>query len=259
MAFLVQVLNQSPNEVIGFSRDQLCWLSRVDHLRTILRACILEQCLDSVSLSEDDRRDAMQSFCSKHELNGIDEIEEFRRRRILSASGFEWLVERNLRYKLFCERNYSHAIKSRFFDRKSSLDLVVYSLIRVADPWLARELYLQIKEQEDDFASLAVQYSQGPENKTRGVVGPVPMTQPHPNLAKRLRTGRPGIVLEPFRVEQWWVVVRVESYTPAVFDDATSTKMASELFEEWLQEEVSRQMSKLSPQLLAIESSSECP
>jgi len=66
-------------------------------------------------------------------------------------------------------------------------------------------------------------------------------------------------VLEPFRVEQWWVVVRVESYTPAVFDDATSTKMASELFEEWLQEEVSRQMSKLSPQLLAIESSSECP
>ena len=89
------------------------------------------------------------------------------------------------------------------------------------------------------------EFSQGPESKTRGVVGPVPMLQAHPILAGRLRTSLPGFVHEPFRIEQWWLVVRMESYAPAVLDEGTRAAMAQELLEEWLQAEVSRQMSLL--------------
>ena len=139
--------------------------------------------------------------------------------------------------------------------RKQQLDRVVYSLIRVEEPWLARELYLRIVEQEADFASLAAEFSQGPESKTRGVVGPVPMLQAHPILAERLRISTPGLVQEPFQIQHWWLVVRMESYAPAVLDEGTRMAMGEELLEEWLQAEVNHQMALLVSQVLDTDAS----
>ena len=85
------------------------------------------------------------------------------------------------------------------------------------------------------------------------------MLQAHPILAQRLRTSSPGSLLEPFQIESWWLVVRVESYTPAVLDHPTRMAMAKELLEEWLQAEVDLQMMQLGPQLLRIGTSSEMP
>ena len=115
---------------------------------------------------------------------------------------------------------------------------------------MARELYLRILEKEADFASLAAEFSQGPESKTRGVVGPVPILQAHPVLAERLRISSPGAIQEPFQIEQWWLVVRLESYAPAVLDEGTRMAMGKELLEEWLQAEVNHQMALLVPQVL---------
>ena len=63
------------------------------------------------------------------------------------------------------------------------------------------------------------------------------MTQAHPALSERLRTSQPGQLLQPFRVDQWWVVMRLERYEAAQFDDNTRQRMAQELFEEWLNQE----------------------
>ena len=115
---------------------------------------------------------------------------------------------------------------------------MIYSLLRVEDAALARELYLRIAEGEADFAELAAGYSQGPERSTRGVVGPVPLLQAHPALAELLRTSRPGQLQAPLRIEQWWLVVRLESLRSASFDTDMGNRMARELFDEWVDEEV---------------------
>jgi len=249
---LAQLPSQQWLGNIPFSPEQLRWLSKSQQLMGVVRAHIVEESLESVSLSDEDRREAMRDFCNDKELRSPEEIEDFRCRQLLSPSDFQLFVERPLRLRRLCEREYLPKAEAKFLDRKTSLDRVIYSLIRVAEPWLARELYLRIEAQEADFALLAAQFSQGPESNTRGVVGPVPMLQAHPNLALRLRTSPPGLLLEPFQIEQWWLVVRVETYTSAVFDAPTQMAMANELFEEWLQGEVNRQMSQLAPQLLAM-------
>ena len=103
---------------------------------------------------------------------------------------------------------------------------------------MARELYLRIAGNEAKFADLAAEFSQGPEAKTKGVVGPVPLNQAHPALSERLRTSQPGQLLEPFRIDDWILVARLESYDPARFDESTAQRMAQELFQEWIQENV---------------------
>jgi parvulin-like peptidyl-prolyl isomerase len=149
--------------------------------------------------------------------------------------------------------------EARFLERKTSLDQIVYSLLRVADAGLARELYLRIEDRETDFASAATEYSLGPESKSNGLVGPVPLLQAHPNLAQRLRINPPGHLIEPFQIEQWWVVVRIESYTSAVLDQATRMAMAKELFDEWLEGEVQTQLSQLASQLQSYEQGADRP
>lgn len=250
---------QRQKEDLPFSPDQLSWLSRSNQLNAIISAHVVDRYIGSVQLSEDDQHGAMQAFCAENELQSPEEIADFQASHCLSRSDFQWLVERPLRLNRLCERDFLPKAEARFLQRKTSLDRVVYSLIRVAEPWLARELYLRIAGQEADFASLAVEYSQGPESKTRGVVGPVPMLQAHPNLAQRLRTSAPGLVLEPFQIEQWWLVVRVESYTPAVLDGPTRMAMANELFEEWLQAEVNQQMSQLALRFRAMDPAPDSP
>ena len=124
-------------------------------------------------------------------------------------------------------------------------------MIRLADAGVARELYLKILEGDSDFGDLAQQYSDGPERQTRGIVGPVPLNQGHPNLVQRLRSNPEGTLLEPFQVETWWLVVRVEQKVPATFNEDIQIAMSRELFEEWLQNEVMRQQQHLVDQASA--------
>ena len=43
---------------------------------------------------------------------------------------------------------------------------------------------------------------------------------------------------EPFSIEEWWLVARLERYEPARFDESTMQAMAREMFQEDVEEEV---------------------
>jgi parvulin-like peptidyl-prolyl isomerase len=246
---LDQLTIQPKIEPIPFSTEQLQWLSSCQQLVPVLRSQIIDKALSAISLSEEDQLQAMGAFCEERGLKTPEEVESFCSQQLIFSSHLRSIVERPMRLARLCERDYLPKAEARFLERKTSLDQVIYSLIRVGEPWLARELFLRIESKEADFALLASEYSQGNESKTRGVVGPVPMLQAHPELARRLRTSPPGLVLEPFQIEQWWLIVRVENYNPAVLDEATRMAMAKEIFEEWLQAEVRHQFELLAPQL----------
>ena len=66
--------------------------------------------------------------------------------------------------------------------------------------FLRRSLFLRIDGSESDFGDLAAQYSEGPERNTKGIIGPVPMTQAHPAVAELLRTSKPGVLLHPVKL-----------------------------------------------------------
>ena len=135
--------------------------------------------------------------------------------------------------------------EARFLERKHELDQVVYSLLRLENRFLARELYLQIESDEANFADLAKRYAEGPERNTNGIVGPVSLTQAHPTLVEKLRIAQPGVLMEPFRISDWWLVVRLERYAPATFTDEISDQMCQEMFDAWIDEETAATLLQL--------------
>ncbi len=154
-------------------------------------------------------------------------------------------LERVIRRQEYIREQFAPKAEARFLDRKNELDQVVYSLLRLANNFLARELYLQIESGESNFADLAKRYDEGPERNTNGIVGPVSLTQAHPLLVEKLRVAQPGVLLEPFRVADWWLVVRLERYSPATFTPEVSDRMCREMFDAWIEEETATTLSRL--------------
>ena len=70
--------------------------------------------------------------------------------------------------------------------------MVVYSLIRTSNHQLAKEIYFKIESEEESLEELAIKYSEGNEKYSRGIIGPVPITQGHPSLADKLRVMQKG-------------------------------------------------------------------
>jgi len=120
--------------------------------------------------------------------------------------------------------------------RKNDLDTVVYSLLRVQDHGLARELWIQLSEGEITFAEAASRHSDGPEATTKGVIGPVALGQLQPELAERLRSLRQGELREPMPAGPWWVLLRLEQLTPAKLDEAMRQRLLQEQLSAWLEQ-----------------------
>lgn len=133
---------------------------------------------------------------------------------------------------------FGSEVEIRFLERKLDLDRVVYSLLRVSQLDLAHELYLQLAEDGADFSTLVEGFSEGSEKASRGLIGPVALTTGHPELTRRLRSGRPGQLWSPFNVGGMWAIVRLEQRFPAQLDEAMRNRMEQELFDLWVAEMV---------------------
>jgi parvulin-like peptidyl-prolyl isomerase len=229
-----------------FSTQQLALLRRHNLLVPLVRQQVIAEAVEAVELNEEQLGSLLAGFRKRQQLEDPDDLAAYLRDRGMTQADLEWQLELPLRIEAHCREHFLHKAEAHFLERKNQLDQVVYSLLRVKDRFMAQELYLRIRGEEANFADLAARYAEGPEQRTNGIVGPVPLTQAHPALAERLRTSAPGQLLEPFPIADWWLVVRLESYTPASFDDVTSERMASELFEEWANEETTLRVRQLS-------------
>lgn len=217
-------------------------LARHQLLVPLLRQTVIADAVAGVSLSEAETQQAKKLWLQQKGIQSPDQLQSHLANHGMTEADALWQAELPLRIRHHSHQQFFHRAEQRFLSRKQQLDTVIYSLLRVRGESLAHELYLRIAEGEADFAELAATYAEGPEQATRGVVGPVPLLQAHPTLANVLRTSQPGELRPPLAIEQWWLVVRLESLQPASFDDAMQSRMTHELFEEWVEEEVQRRI-----------------
>lgn len=233
------------NEISSlFSEQALQLLKRHNQLRPLLQQLVTAEAVQHVSLSDEERDQAWDQFLGGRDRDEV--VESVFSQHGASEEDLEWQLLLPIRVKRVAQQEFGPKAEARFLERKDQLDLVTYSLLRVKDLHLARELFLRIEGGEASFADLAANYSEGPERNSQGVVGPVPLTKAHPVLAERLRTSRDQELLPPFPLVDWWLVARREALQPAVFDAAMAERMALELFEEWIQEETQRKVTAMS-------------
>ena len=175
-----------------------------------------------------------EDFCKKNNL--LDEKALFQN---LSLRGINMDVhkinlENSEKIKYIALQEFSKNAETEFINSKTLLDQYTYSLITVKESDLAHEIYLQLDSEEAEFSSLAKKYSLEGNTNKMGIIGPQSLASTHPVLKEKLLTAKNGELLNPFRVDSWWVIVRLEEKIEAKLDDFTRQKITLSLFDKWV-------------------------
>lgn len=189
-----------------------------------------ERCMDGVladrALPEATQLAALrQEWEQERQLTGPGQLQAWMELHGLDDEAIDRMAARSWQWWMWCRERWGSELQTIFLKRKPELDQVTYSLLRLRNGELASELYLQIKEGEASFADLATEFSDGQEKQTGGLLGPMPLTQPHPGLAKLLQVSQPGQLWPPKLLEGWWVIVRLEQLHGAILDQAMQERL----------------------------------
>tara|TARA_B100001250_G_C19741608_1_gene763344 strand:- start:540 stop:1274 length:735 start_codon:yes stop_codon:yes gene_type:complete len=199
-------------------------------LRPLLKSSITEDLLSEITIEKELRDKTINKFLEDAGINDKTVYESFLTDNHLTQDDIENKALTPIKLQLYCKENFTNNVESHFISRKDSLDVIVYSLIRVRDFFKAQELYFRIQEKECSFGDIAEKYSEGIEKKTRGVIGPSTLDSAHPKLAEILRVLKPGETHPPIAIENTYIIVRLENYDAAHLDDYMRGKMLQELF-----------------------------
>jgi parvulin-like peptidyl-prolyl isomerase len=212
-------------------------LQRYQLFPQLYRYLIVDQALQNTQLTPEEEQTAIKTFCQQQNINSEAEYQQWLQQRQLTSEQLTIEASRPFRLQKYKQEAFGPKVETYFIGRKAKLDRVVFSLIRVQDFNLAQELYFRIQEGEQSFADVARQYSQGTEANTGGVIGPTPLSNPHPAIARLLSVSQPGQLWAPVKLENWAIILRLEKMLPAQLDDETRRQLVEELFEQWLQQE----------------------
>lgn len=218
-------------------------LSRYQLLPQLLRGIVIDLAIADYSCTDAEKQLATKQFEQQQQIQTESDREAWLQKQGMTFEQMEDLVVRPILIEKFKNDTWGSKVESYFINRKANFDQVIFSLLRTPDGLLSQEIYFRIQEAEESFSQLAGQYSKGPEANTGGVIGPVPLSNLNPTLAKILRVSQPGQLWSPTRIEEWFTIVRLEKFLPASLDETMRQRLLNEMFEIWLHE----QMQRLSP------------
>tara|TARA_B100001989_G_scaffold229904_1_gene187599 strand:+ start:6728 stop:7378 length:651 start_codon:yes stop_codon:yes gene_type:complete len=180
----------------------------------------------------------VESWCKKKQIKGEEELKIWKNKNGFDDDQWNDYITREWRWTIWCMDKFSEKIPNYYLKKKSMLDRVEYSLIRVSSENLANELFLRIKEKESTFEEIAKKYSEGPEKQTCGIVGPDQIWKAHPILAKLLKISEKGQLWSPRKFDKWWIIVRLNYIQNTPLDKSLFKELALELGLKFIEESI---------------------
>ncbi|MBD2533307.1 peptidylprolyl isomerase [Nostoc flagelliforme FACHB-838] len=218
------------------SEEIIPLLTRYHILPRFILEIIIDQAIDSITCKDEEVKSYYKKYCEANKLTSQTERQAWLECYQMTIEELENLATRGLKINKFKQETWNDKLESYFFNRKSQLDKVSYSVIWNRDFGLAQELYFRIQGKENSFAEIARAYSQGLEAKNGGFVSAVEVSSVHPSLMKILSVSQPGQLLMPIQLGEWVVILQLEKLFVAQLDAPMRQQLLDEIFADWLQE-----------------------
>lgn len=181
-----------------------------------------------------DYQELNQNYCNNFNLSNEEALNEHLLKRGMDLNSHKRNLYNSEKIKIIANNEFGNKAESEFLRKKIFLDSYVYSLISVPNSDIAHELYLQIESKEAEFSELAKKYSNEWGSNNLGVMGPTNLSNAHPLLREKILSSNVGELLNPLKIDNWWVVLRVEEKKEAIFDEVMKNKIVLSFFEEWI-------------------------
>lgn len=227
---------QLADQLKVFSTEALHMLHHTNTLRPLIRELIIDDLIKGLRCPDEILIKIKRRYCEEHDLTDEEGLKSHLYGQGIDETTWEERISKPWKLQAQGLEKYKGQAERFFLDNKLRLDEVTYNLIRVTDADLAHDIYLRIDDGDSTFTELSAQFGEGPEKIKGGLVGPVSMNQGHPLLLERLHSADTGTLIEPFKVDKWWVIVRVEEVNKSEFNKETCQKICNLLMNEWIEE-----------------------
>jgi parvulin-like peptidyl-prolyl isomerase len=239
---LAQDSTTTPPQQIGvnlYSNPLLSQLAQYQLLPQLIKELVIDGAIASISLTESETQTAIEAFCQSQQITSPETQQAWLAHFRMSPDQLEQQAIRLLKLEHFKQQQWGSKVEPLFLAQKQQFDQIVYSLLRTDRAEVAQELFFRLQDEEQTFAELVTEYSQGPEAQTGGLIGPIEVARIHPTLAQLLTQRRPGQLCPPIKIEQWYVIVRLEQHLSATLTTELRQRLVDHQFQEWMQAQIS--------------------
>ena len=213
-------------------------LSKYGLLKEYLKSKILEDKIKNIKLNEEEISNSKESYMEFFSLNDEKSLENHRILNLMSHENLSYKITLYSKVQKYCDIHYSKYIGKNFYNQKEKIDSVKYSLIRVKEYGLIKEIYHRIKDDKDDFNQIAKNYSIGIEKQTSGIIGPLSLDKVHPKVKDKLKKCYLKFLHKPFKVNDDWILIKLEEYFDSKLDQNYIKKLKSELLDKDIEKEL---------------------
>ena len=220
--------------------DFLKNLSKYGLLKEYLKSKILEKKIKNIELNQEEILSAKKNYMKFFALKDEKSLEKHRILNLMSNENLFYKITLFSKTQKYCDINYSENINKSFYNLKENIDSVTYSLIRVKEYGLCKELYFRIKDDKDDFNLIAKNYSIGIEKQTSGKIGPLSLNKVHSKVKDKLKKCYLKLLHKPFKVNSEWILIKLEEYFESKLDQNFIIKLKSELLDKDIEKELLR-------------------
>ena len=220
-------------------------IGELDLFPLLVRRLIEKQSTSNIAPTREEQTKYYQQFLKGNRIVNAEALQAWLRVEGITEQAMSKRLYSSLQIDQFKEQKFGSLVESVFLERKSQLDRVLYSLIRVKNREKATELHLKLTEEEATFSELASLYTEGLEKEMNGILGPMELGSLSSSLVERLKISQPGQLWPPFESSGWWVLLRLEKILPASLDNSMYTRIINGLYEDWMKLEVGKALSQL--------------
>jgi len=218
--------------------DFLNNLSKYGLLKEYLKSKILEDKIKNIKLNQEEIITAKENYMKFFSLNDEGSLENHRIFNLMSNDNLFYQITLYSKVQKYCDNNYAEYINKNFYNQKEKIDSVKYSLIRVKEYGLIKEIYHRIKDDKDNFNQLANNYSIGIEKQTSGIIGPLSLDKVHPRVKDKLKKCYLNFLHKPFKVNDDWILIKLDEYFDSKLDQNYIKKIKSELLDKDIEKEL---------------------
>ena len=95
-------------------------------------------------------------------------------------------------------------------------------------------MYFRIDSEESDFIKLSEIYSYYSELYPKGLFGPKNLQGINPLIVNKLIIASPNELIEPFQVDEWWIILKLINKKIAKLDKSTKKMLLIEIFNKFI-------------------------
>ena len=228
----------SSKKLENHKKISLSKISRIGLLDNFKKEIIKENIIENIHITKEEKEIIKKNWLSSNLIKNEKQLEKWKKENLQSDDEWELFISRNLKWHKWCIENFQNQITSYFQEKKPFLDKYIYSIIRVKSEGISNEIYLRIKNKESDFYLIAKEFSEGIEQQTGGLVGPTTLLNPHPIISNILKESKDKQLWPPKKINDWWVIIRLEEKIMATLDNDLKIKLSMELGEIYLKNEL---------------------